>query len=155
MYFFQYSPHGKIFHIKFVVRKEVILTPWSRILFEQLIVTQILEKYPFFMEPEGSLPCSQKPATGPYPEPAESSSPHPYIKDKDKLRPCALTKYHVMKTSLLLKNQVKETYCGVEVQLHATAALPPRYPLNTLLGRPRSWPGRDGEEKRNPYPARN
>jgi hypothetical protein len=24
-----------------------------------------------------------------------------------------------------------------------------------LLGRPRSWPGRDGEEKRNPYPARN
>jgi hypothetical protein len=34
------------------------------------------QKYPFFMEPEGSLPCSQKPATGPYPEPAESSSPH-------------------------------------------------------------------------------
>jgi hypothetical protein len=29
-----------------------------------------------FMEPEGSVPCSQKPATGPYPEPAESSSPH-------------------------------------------------------------------------------
>jgi hypothetical protein len=28
------------------------------------------------MEPEGSSPCSQKPATGPYPEPAESSSPH-------------------------------------------------------------------------------
>jgi hypothetical protein len=27
------------------------------------------------MEPEGSLPCSQKPATGPYPEPAESSLP--------------------------------------------------------------------------------
>jgi hypothetical protein len=35
------------------------------------------KKYPaFFMEPEGSLPCSQKPTTGPYPEPAESSSPH-------------------------------------------------------------------------------
>jgi hypothetical protein len=27
------------------------------------------------MEPEGSSPCSQKPAIGPYPEPAESSSP--------------------------------------------------------------------------------
>jgi len=35
------------------------------------------KKYPaFFMKPEGSLPCSQKHATGPYPEPAESSSPH-------------------------------------------------------------------------------
>jgi len=35
------------------------------------------QNYPaFFMEPEGSLPCSQKPAMGPYPEPAEYSSPH-------------------------------------------------------------------------------
>jgi hypothetical protein len=34
------------------------------------------QKYPaFFMEPEGSLPCSQKPAIGPYPEAAESSLP--------------------------------------------------------------------------------
>jgi hypothetical protein len=30
----------------------------------------------FLTEPEGSLPCSQKPAVGPFPEPAESSSPH-------------------------------------------------------------------------------
>jgi hypothetical protein len=31
------------------------------------------------MEPEGSSPCSQKPASGPYPEPAEYSSPYRYF----------------------------------------------------------------------------
>jgi hypothetical protein len=33
------------------------------------------QKISFLTEPEGSSPCSKKPATGPYPEPAESSSP--------------------------------------------------------------------------------
>jgi len=33
------------------------------------------QKYPtFFMEPVGLLPCLQKPAIWPYPEPGESSS---------------------------------------------------------------------------------
>jgi hypothetical protein len=54
-----------------------LLTPWCRIFFEKLIVTQLLKQYPAsFMESEGSLPCSQKPATGPYSEATESSSPH-------------------------------------------------------------------------------
>jgi hypothetical protein len=48
-----------------------------QVLFKNLIVTQLIKKYPaFFMEPEGSSPFSQNPAIGPYPEPAESSSPH-------------------------------------------------------------------------------
>jgi hypothetical protein len=54
-----------------------LLTPWCRILFEKLKVIHLATKYPdFCMEPEGSLPCSQKPATGLHPEPAESSSFH-------------------------------------------------------------------------------
>jgi hypothetical protein len=53
-----------------------LLTPWCRILFEKLIITRLIKKYlAFFTEPEGSSPCSQKPATGPYPELTESSSP--------------------------------------------------------------------------------
>jgi hypothetical protein len=41
------------------------------------MVTQLVkQQLAFFMESDGSLPCSQKPATGPYAEPAESISPH-------------------------------------------------------------------------------
>jgi hypothetical protein len=53
------------------------LTPWCKIFFEKLIVTQLVKQQPaFFMEHEGSSTCSQKPATGPYPDSPESSSPH-------------------------------------------------------------------------------
>jgi hypothetical protein len=43
------------------------LTSWCRILFEKLIVTQLVKKISRFLtEPEGSSPYSQKPVTGPY-----------------------------------------------------------------------------------------
>jgi hypothetical protein len=34
---------------------------------EKLIVIQLVKKFPGFMEPEVSVPCSQDPTTGPYP----------------------------------------------------------------------------------------
>jgi hypothetical protein len=33
----------------------------------------------YFMEPEGSLPCSQEPTTGPHPEPDQSNPYHPIL----------------------------------------------------------------------------
>ena len=53
------------------------LTAWSRIHIEQLTGSQPVENFEVFMEQEGSLPHSQKPATCPYPEPPQSSPcPH-------------------------------------------------------------------------------
>jgi hypothetical protein len=53
------------------------------------------------MESEGSLLCSQEPATGPYPE-EEAASPHVptiHLYDKGKVVPVlySLTKHHAMK----------------------------------------------------------
>jgi hypothetical protein len=45
----------------------MMINPWSRALLEKLTVTQLVKKFPPFMEPKGSLPCSQGPATGQYP----------------------------------------------------------------------------------------
>ena len=42
-----------------------LLTPWSRVLLEKLISSQLVKKFPHFMEPEGSLLHSQVPATWP------------------------------------------------------------------------------------------
>jgi hypothetical protein len=45
----------------------------NRVLLKMLSVTLLTKISPPFMEPEGSLPFSHKLATGPYPEPVESS----------------------------------------------------------------------------------
>jgi hypothetical protein len=69
------SRYFKLLHSTYLLT--YLHIPYCRILFEKLIVTQHIKKYPaFFMESEVSSPCLQKPVTGPYPETAESSSPH-------------------------------------------------------------------------------
>jgi hypothetical protein len=66
---------AEVYHLQLLLQAARQNIIW--ILFEKLIVSQLLKKYPtFFMEHEGSSPCSQKPTIGPSPEPAESSSPH-------------------------------------------------------------------------------
>jgi len=45
-----------------------------------LVVAQPVEKFPLLLEPESSIPRSQGPASGPCPEPDESSTRHPLCK---------------------------------------------------------------------------
>jgi hypothetical protein len=54
------------------------LTPYSTVLLEKLTGLQLVKKFPHFIEPEGSLPNSQAPATFLYSEPAQPS-PYPHI----------------------------------------------------------------------------
>ena len=57
-------------------------TPRSRVLLEKLTGSQLVKKFPAFLEPEGSSPYSQVPATCPYPEPHQSIpfSPPDFLK---------------------------------------------------------------------------
>ena len=52
--------------------RQFYCTRWSRFLPEKITVSKLAKKFPDFLEPEGSLPHSQVPATCPYPKPARS-----------------------------------------------------------------------------------
>ena len=55
-----------------------LLTPRNTFLLEKLTSSQLVKNLPHFMEPEGSWPYSNVPATCTYPEPPRSS-PYPQI----------------------------------------------------------------------------
>jgi hypothetical protein len=56
---------------------------WVPLLYWALLENLPIESYSrtsqHFREPEGSLPCSQEPSGGPYPEPDRSSNYHPSL----------------------------------------------------------------------------
>ena len=54
-----------------------LLAPWSRVLLEKPTGSAASQEIPRILEPEGSSPYSQVPATCPYPEPTPSSPHNP------------------------------------------------------------------------------
>jgi hypothetical protein len=58
------------------VSNQLTTSQWSRVL-EKLTVTQLVKKFPaFFLEPEGSLQCSQQTPTGPCMHPVHIFTPN-------------------------------------------------------------------------------
>jgi hypothetical protein len=55
----------------------IIIIPCSRVLLEKLTATQLVKKFPPYIESEGSLPCSQEPATGPWARRMHSTPSYP------------------------------------------------------------------------------
>jgi len=83
-YFYSATPQVFSPHIKFHPwmcgwRSPVLqahLTPWRWGLLQKVTVTQLIKKFPAFMEPVASLSYSQELTTGLYPV-LDESSPHP------------------------------------------------------------------------------
>jgi hypothetical protein len=63
----------------FLLITYLVTYSWSRALLEKLAIVQPLKMSQRFMEPEGSLPPSQEPSAGPYPEPDRSNPHHPIL----------------------------------------------------------------------------
>jgi len=59
----RFSASQEISRIYGTRRFNTAFTPWSKVLLEKLTCSQLVKKFPVFMEPEGSIPHSQVPAT--------------------------------------------------------------------------------------------
>jgi len=66
------------FYSKFQAVITPYITKWSRVLPEKVARTQLVKKFPKFLEPEGSLPHFQGPDSCPYPKPDHSKSMLPH-----------------------------------------------------------------------------
>jgi hypothetical protein len=75
---------------------EFYVTTWSRILLDQITVTQLVKKYLLFMEPEASLLFSQQPVAGPYSKPHVSNPQFANLFPKIKISTikCYITKIY-------------------------------------------------------------
>jgi hypothetical protein len=60
-------------HCVLKVTVTYLVTPWSRVLLEKLTGLQLLKKFPVFYRTQRFFAALTKPATGPYPEPDQSS----------------------------------------------------------------------------------
>jgi len=60
-FFFKYGLAFK----EFIAGPKNVITPWSGAHIEELVVAELFRNSPFYIEPGGSLPSSQKPVTRP------------------------------------------------------------------------------------------
>ena len=74
----RYEPNRPLCTGGFSYLLTYLLTPLSRVLLQELTSSQLVKKFPHFMEPEGSLPHLQVPATCPYPQPDQSNTCPPF-----------------------------------------------------------------------------
>ena len=83
------------------------LTPWSTVLIEELIVSDLVKKFLYFMEPGCSLQSQQQPAACPCPEP--------------KLIQCTPSQHISLRSILILSSHIHQGLCQHRTVEHPQA----------------------------------